>query len=174
MITTGRSESINAFIKRFIGSHICLKDFVKQVDIVIEDIEQNQAYDTMLDTYRSSFLRTLTLLEEQAHNVLTPYSFKMFQEEFGRATQYSVLRQDECAFFLKHYKEPTSQNHMVHWDGKLATCSCKQFEFLGILCRHILSVFIHNDCYEIPQIYFPSRWCGQALKMDDMLHELEE
>ena len=31
MTTTSRSESINAFIKRFISSHTCLKDFVKQV-----------------------------------------------------------------------------------------------------------------------------------------------
>lgn len=31
MITTGRSESINAFIKKFVSSHISLTDFVKQV-----------------------------------------------------------------------------------------------------------------------------------------------
>jgi hypothetical protein len=31
MTTTGRSESINAFIKRFINSHTSLSDFVKQV-----------------------------------------------------------------------------------------------------------------------------------------------
>ncbi|XP_065861583.1 protein FAR1-RELATED SEQUENCE 11-like isoform X2 [Euphorbia lathyris] len=30
MITTGRSESINAFIKRFVSSHTCLTDFAKQ------------------------------------------------------------------------------------------------------------------------------------------------
>jgi len=31
MTTTGRSESINAFIKRFISSHTSLMDFSKQV-----------------------------------------------------------------------------------------------------------------------------------------------
>lgn len=31
MTTTGRSESINAFIKRFINSHTTLSDFTKQV-----------------------------------------------------------------------------------------------------------------------------------------------
>lgn len=31
MTTTGRSESINAFIKRFIGSRTCLSQFVRQV-----------------------------------------------------------------------------------------------------------------------------------------------
>jgi hypothetical protein len=31
MTTTGRSKSINAFIKRFINTHTSLSDFVKQV-----------------------------------------------------------------------------------------------------------------------------------------------
>ena len=31
MTTTGRSESINAFIKRFISSRTCLSQFIKQV-----------------------------------------------------------------------------------------------------------------------------------------------
>lgn len=37
MITTGRSESINAFIKRFVSSHTCLTDFVKQVIFIFKD-----------------------------------------------------------------------------------------------------------------------------------------
>ncbi|KAK9666154.1 hypothetical protein RND81_14G164700 [Saponaria officinalis] len=35
MITTGRSESINSFIKRFVSSHTSLKDVVKQVDMAV-------------------------------------------------------------------------------------------------------------------------------------------
>ncbi|GJW27569.1 FAR1-related sequence 11-like protein [Tanacetum coccineum] len=42
MTTTGRSESINAFKKRFISSRICLSQFIKQVDLAIEDVEQKQ------------------------------------------------------------------------------------------------------------------------------------
>jgi len=33
MTTTGRSESINAFIKRFMASRTCLNQFIKQVCI---------------------------------------------------------------------------------------------------------------------------------------------
>ncbi|OMO67867.1 Zinc finger, PMZ-type [Corchorus capsularis] len=174
MTTTGWSESINAYIKRFIGSRTTLKDFVKQVDIAIDDIEQNQSSDTMLDTYRSSSLRTLSPLENQAHNALTPYSFKMFQEEFAMATQYSIPQEHERTFFVQHYKEASSQKHKVNWDGKFATCSCKQFEFSGILCRHVLSVFLHKDCYEIPQMYLPMKWHRQAMQMDNTPHVEEQ
>ncbi|KAH7849560.1 hypothetical protein Vadar_019618 [Vaccinium darrowii] len=117
MTTTGRSESINAFIKRFVTAHISLVEFAKQIDLSIEDVEQTQSHDTMLETYRGSCLRTLSPLEEQAHSILTPYAFKLFQEEFGRATQYSVLKEKGGEFVLQYYKDKSSQMHKVSWDA---------------------------------------------------------
>ena len=58
----------------------------------------------MLETFRGSSLRTLSPLEDQAHNVLTPYAFKKFQKEFERATQYSVHQEnhiDLCYNIIK-------------------------------------------------------------------------
>ncbi|KAH7860111.1 hypothetical protein Vadar_009474 [Vaccinium darrowii] len=185
MTTTGRSESINAFIKRFVTAHISLVEFAKQIDLSIEDVEQTQSHDTMLETYRGSCLRTLSPLEEQAHSILTPYAFKLFQEEFGRATQYSVLKEKGCEFVLQYYKDKSSQMHKVSWDGEMATCTCKHFEFWGILCRHV-RVFLHKDCYHIPPVFLSPRWCREAIfsekemplldhpNLTDMENEIEE
>ncbi|KAJ7963406.1 Protein FAR1-RELATED SEQUENCE 11 [Quillaja saponaria] len=63
--------------KRFVNSHACL---TQQVDFVVEEIEQTQLHDTMLETYRSSSMRSMSPLEEQAHNILTPFSFKKFKK----------------------------------------------------------------------------------------------
>ena len=41
-------------------------------------------------------------------------------------------------------------------------CSCKNFEFWGILCCHILCIFLHKDCYQIPSLYLPPRWRREA------------
>lgn len=49
----------------------------------------------------------------------------------------------------------------------MATCSCKLFEFWGILCRHILSIFLQKDCHEIPSNYLSSWWRLQTLHKDD-------
>ena len=57
--------------------------------------------------------------------------------------------------------------HKVFWDGKVAKCSCKNFEFVGILCRHILSVFIHKDYFEVPSTYWLSRWRRDELQLDE-------
>ncbi|KAL2931047.1 Protein FAR1-RELATED SEQUENCE 11 [Bienertia sinuspersici] len=74
MITTGRSESINAFIKRFVFSLIYLTDFMKQVIANLKPVSLN----------------TKSPLEKQASEVLTPFTFKKFQEEFARTTMYTV------------------------------------------------------------------------------------
>ena len=55
----------------------------------------------MLETFRGSSLRTLSPLEDQAHNVLTPYTFKNFQKEFERATQYSVHQENRIESVLQ-------------------------------------------------------------------------
>ena len=93
---------------------------------------------------------------------MTTYAFKKFQKEFERATQYSVHQENRIEFVLQYYKDETSQKHKVLWDGEMTNCSCKYFEFWGILCHHILSVFLHKDCYHIPLLYLPSRWCCEA------------
>ena len=73
----------------------------------------------MLVTFRRYFLRSLSPLEDQAHSVLTPYVFKLFQAEFGSATLYSVLQENGREFVLQYYKDNTSQKHKVLWDGDM-------------------------------------------------------
>ena len=128
----------------------------------------------MLETFRGSSLRTLPPLEDQAHNVLTPYTFKNFQKEFERVTQYSVHQENRIEFVLQYYKDETSKKHKVLWDGEMTNCSCKHFQFWGILCHHILSVFLHKDCYHIPPLYLPSHWCCEASLSEKELLELDD
>ncbi|CAL5191621.1 unnamed protein product [Lathyrus oleraceus] len=167
MTTTGRSESINAFIKRFINSHTTLSDFTKQVDLAINDIKQKEEHEAMLEKCKRLNMKLISPLQEQAHNLLTGFAFQKFQEEFERSIQYSIHHQNGNAFVLRYYKDANSRKHMVFWDGKIATCSCKHFEFWGILCRHILSIFLHKDCHEIPSNYLPSRWRLQVSHEDE-------
>ena len=43
-----------------------------------------------------------------------------------------------------------------------------------ILCCHILSVFLHKDCYHIPPLYLPSRWCCEASLSEKELLVLDD
>ncbi|KAL2932999.1 Protein FAR1-RELATED SEQUENCE 11 [Bienertia sinuspersici] len=155
MITTGRSESINAFIKKFVSSNVSLTDFVKQVDIAVQEIAQGRLYNNLTTNLRPIPAKSKLPLEEQAFG---------FQDEFFRASQYSITHDQGNKFIVRYFQGETPTNHNVFWDGVTATCSCKNFEFWGILCRHIFRVFIHKDCFKIPLFYLPLRWYRDALQ----------
>ncbi|KAL2935278.1 Protein FAR1-RELATED SEQUENCE 11 [Bienertia sinuspersici] len=174
MITTGRSESINAFIKRFVSSHICLIDFVKQLHMVIEGISQGRSHNKVIASLKPVSLNTKSPLEKQASEVLTPFAFKKFQEEFARATMYTVKQGENNEFMVKYFEGNTAKQHRVFWDGHTMLCSCKNFEFWGIICRHALRAFMHTDCFNIPPFYLPPRWHCDVLDVTNIMEEVDD
>lgn len=106
-------------------------------------------------------LRTGSPIESHAASLLTPYAFGKLQEELVIAPQYASLLVDEGCFQVKHHAEMDG-DHKVMWipGQDLMSCSCCQFEFSGILCRHILRVLSTNNCFQIPEQYLPIRWRG--------------
>ncbi|CAO2821301.1 unnamed protein product [Amaranthus hypochondriacus] len=171
MITTVRSESINAFIKKFVSSHTCLKDFVKQFDLAIQEISHRHLHNKVIANLRPVPLNSKSPLEKQASEVLTPFAFKKFQEEFGRATLYTINQVERDVYLVKYFEGDNARQHKVLWDGYTMKCSCKNFEFCGIICRHAFRVFIHRDCFNIPSLYFPTRWHCAAL---ECTHDVQE
>lgn len=137
--------------------------------MAIEDIEQSQLQAKMLEKYRGASLRTLSPLEEQAQNILTPFAFRKFQEQFERATHYIVQMDCFGIYLVQHYSQGDTQQHKVGWNGQMMVCSCKHFEFWGIICRHILSVFLHQDVFTIPSSYFLLRWHSKISPQEDMV-----
>ncbi|KAL2937614.1 Protein FAR1-RELATED SEQUENCE 11 [Bienertia sinuspersici] len=140
MITTGRSKSVNASVKRFVSSHISLIDFVKQLHVAVEEISQGRSYNKMIATLRPISLNTKSPLEKQAFEVLTPFAFKKFQEEFSTGTSYTINQVDSNAFMVKYFERNTARTHKVFWDGQTMLCSYKNFK-LG----HNLSSCIAMD-----------------------------
>ncbi|KAL2892614.1 Protein FAR1-RELATED SEQUENCE 11 [Bienertia sinuspersici] len=157
MVTTGRSESINAFIKRFVSSHVSLTEFVRQVDIGVEDINQAHIHLNLSASLTPTSLKTKSPLEEQVYGMFTPFAFKKFQQELTKATLYSIIQMEGDKFLVRYYEGEDKRSHTLFWNGSTLKCSCKNFEFWGILCRHILRVLFHNDCFKIPNSYLPLR-----------------
>ncbi|KAL4191286.1 hypothetical protein AMTRI_Chr07g29100 [Amborella trichopoda] len=42
------------------------------------------------------------------------------------------------------------------------SCSCQQYEFSGILCRHAIRVLVAANVFQIPDKYIPMRWCRES------------
>ncbi|XP_071688386.1 protein FAR1-RELATED SEQUENCE 11-like [Rutidosis leptorrhynchoides] len=156
MTTTGRSESINAFVKRFISSRTSLTQFIRQVDLAIEDVEQKQLHDTMLEKYRGSNLRSVSQLEEQAHHFFTPFAFKKFQEQFGNAIQYLVPENDATSLLLNITKQHvvTLSFGMIPSIYLHPRWSRNDIENDGSCSSHQLSSLEDSDSYKDGELVF--------------------
>lgn len=126
----------------------------------------------MLSTLKRGSLRTKSPLEVQAFKMLTPFAFKKFQEEFRNACQYLVVHVEGNEFIIRYFHEGSHKKHKVFWDGNIALCSCKNFEFWGILCRHIFRVLNYKDCFNIPPMYLPLRWCSNSLQSGSVFQDV--
>ncbi|GAU50549.1 hypothetical protein TSUD_409930 [Trifolium subterraneum] len=162
MSTTQRSESMNKFFKDFLNSSTPLSKFVKQYDKAL-DARYNKEREKNVKTRNSKpLLRTLYPMEEEASKIYTRKVLVGSQIFIAEKVESSV----EVSTYKTHeiYKE--KPNYYVTFDviSKEAKCSCHMFEFVGILCRHVLNVFIKDNVYSLPSQYVLHRWTINAKK----------
>ncbi|KAK1257985.1 Protein FAR1-RELATED SEQUENCE 4 [Acorus gramineus] len=93
---------------------------------------------------------------EYASEVYIPSTFKVFHEEFIGIWNWRVL-EDGIDETVKKYKVKslTGKNHehqvVFGISESLVDCSCKKFQFMGFLCRHVFAVLHHNAIVKDPK-----------------------
>ncbi|KAH6808511.1 FAR1-related sequence 11 [Perilla frutescens var. frutescens] len=159
MSNTFQSEMINSYIQRFLSAQSMLDDFVEQVASLLDARDRGGTKPKMLQKVPKTSLKTGSPIEAHAAAVLTPYAFCKLQDELVLAPQYATLLVDDSYFIVRHHTE-VDGGCKVLWapQDEFITCSCRHFEFSGILCRHILRVLSTNNCFQIPDQYLPLRW----------------
>ncbi|KAL6531989.1 hypothetical protein OROGR_010686 [Orobanche gracilis] len=171
MTTTGRSESINSYIKKFLDVKTSLVDFVNQVGVAVNIRNQAGEVARMHQKYHNLQIITSFPIEEHAANILTPYAFELLQHEMELSSKYAATKTDNDSYIVRH--------HTKHDGGRLVRliqekesihCSCKEFEFAGILCRHAIRVLLKNDYFCIPEKYLPSRWRRESSLIPQSSH----
>ncbi|KAF8403886.1 hypothetical protein HHK36_011992 [Tetracentron sinense] len=115
MTTTGRSESINSFIKRFVSAQTLLTDFIERVSVAVELGDQVGEQQTMQQKYFNVNLKTATPIEEHASKVLTPYAFELFQQEIVAAFQYVTIQIGVEILLKNNYFETPEQYLPIRW-----------------------------------------------------------
>ncbi|XP_065876597.1 protein FAR1-RELATED SEQUENCE 5-like [Euphorbia lathyris] len=160
--TTQRSESMNNSIKRYVTYKYDLLRFFRHFQRLVDD----RRYKELIADFRASHtIPTLSFpvkILKDAAKVYTPALFKWFEVELCKA--------HDCTFKLfndigtMRIYEVTAHgkcfHHIVTFDlaDNTISCSCKKFEFAGILCSHALKVLSTNDVKTIPSQYISKRW----------------
>ncbi|XP_027062786.2 protein FAR1-RELATED SEQUENCE 5-like [Coffea arabica] len=136
MTTTQRSESMNSVLKRYVNyKHNFLESF-NHFQRLLED----RRYEELKADFRAniSFLALQYPCEllKHAANMYTPKAFKCFQTEWCK-----------------------SLDAKFHDCGEVESVrNCRNFQFTGIFCSHILKVFMMRNIVKIPSEYILKRW----------------
>ncbi|XP_061343474.1 protein FAR1-RELATED SEQUENCE 5-like [Gastrolobium bilobum] len=167
MNTTQRSESINSFFDDFVTSGTTLKEFVEKY---------NQAVDARYDSFKKQDFesrhkeRRLTLnmpLEEHAAKVYTraiftkfsdvlSHNFRLSKEKIGGDGEWVTYR------VFNRKEKDYSATVKMKLENKEARCSCQYFEFMGIPCEHIISIFLVENVEQIPEHMILRRWSKEG------------
>ena len=137
----------------FLGSKIG-----KQVAVAVDFKDQAGEQQTMQQNLQNLCLKTGAPMESHAATILTPYAFTKLQDQIVYATHYASFQMDD-GFLVRHHTK-LEGGRKVYWVPRegIISCSCHQFDFSGILCRHALRVLSTGNCFQIPERYLPVRW----------------
>ncbi|XP_062100756.1 protein FAR1-RELATED SEQUENCE 5-like [Humulus lupulus] len=166
MTTTQRSESMNNVLKKYVSYQHTLLRFFKHFERLIDD----RRYEELKADFRVSQRNLAPSLPIEILNhaayVYTPAVLRMFEVEFSKAYNCAMEFCTELGAVAEYKLTPNGKyfHHTVKYDSSVdgAICSCKKFEFAGILCSHILKVFSFHNVLKIPSQYILKRWTKHA------------
>ncbi|KAL3538129.1 hypothetical protein ACH5RR_001495 [Cinchona calisaya] len=168
MSTTQRSESMNKFFKGYVRSSTLVSDFVFQYEKALNSRYHKEKEKDVKSRNSNPVLKTCYGIEVEAANIFTGKLFLKFQKELYLSQKYktSKFSSEET---IKTYKvvqtgkERPVYDVVVDFLQSKAACSCHIFEFYGILCKHVLTVFVKKSMIDrFLKQYILDRWTISA------------
>jgi zinc finger SWIM domain-containing protein 3 len=151
---TQRNEILNNEVKGYISVKYDMLTFFEHFDRLVQDKRYEEVTLDFRATQSTPTLNTDLMILRQASKLYTPAVYKLFENQ--------VLQTLNCDFFCcgddgseKTYRVKVHGNHHGHFvkfspSKSRVSCSCKKFEFAGILCWHALKILDINNIKSVP------------------------
>ena len=167
--STQRSEGFNAVLKRYVNPHKSILNFVKQYHKIQMHILVKEGCNDYRTEHLDLDMWSQFPIEKQAYKTYTRDLYCKFRDEFSMIGRYNAFQIGVETFELRPNTEWVvkygSRNYLVLAkipEGQFS-CECTKMERDGILCCHILKVFIHIGLDVIPEQYMLKRWTPIAV-----------
>ncbi|XP_057770840.1 protein FAR1-RELATED SEQUENCE 5-like [Salvia miltiorrhiza] len=166
---TSRSEVTKKVLKGICSATTSLHEFVIQYERLLHEWRLRESEeDTMCRGVPGQFIQNNNFLRNAA-SVYTLNVYKTFECEVAHSLNVKIIQHpydfggDELVYGVLssssmnglrtvHFTRPTSN----------ATCSCRMWEAEGILCRHILKIFLLLNIDSLPAQFILNRWRKDA------------
>ncbi|KAI5340854.1 hypothetical protein L3X38_020128 [Prunus dulcis] len=167
MYAAQRSGSVNSLFDGYVNSGTTLQDFAEQYEKALDERYEKEAKAEFETFYTKPVLKTPLPVEKQGADIYTRNMFTIFQDEVFESLLFAVKLSAEDGGTSTYEVSRFDEEHKTYVVAfniaeQLASCSCKMFEFEGILCRHVLAVFKATNVFILPQCYILKRWTRNA------------
>ncbi|PSS16368.1 Protein FAR1-RELATED SEQUENCE like [Actinidia chinensis var. chinensis] len=166
MTTTQRSESMNSLLKRYASYNNDLLQFFQHFQRLVDDRRYEELKANFRATQSTPFLSFPIEMLKHAARIYTPEVFNLFEKELRKAHDCNFNRLGDNETITEYDVSPfgKDQHHLVTYDSSthMVSCSCKKFEFVGLLCSHALKVLSLNNVIRVPENYILKRWSINA------------
>ncbi|XP_058208154.1 protein FAR1-RELATED SEQUENCE 9-like [Rhododendron vialii] len=169
MNTTERSEGINSFFDGFVTHTSNLKEFVVMYEKALNRIVKRENDEDFESKHKFRIVNDHEFLLKHVGKMYTRNVFNKFKESWSKVFYYkveNVRNGNGFQYFVVKSKDDELEKFEVTLDSQTyeGKCECQQFEFVGILCVHILKVFVRLDIDEIPEHFILPQWKQKANK----------
>ncbi|GMI98228.1 FAR1-related sequence 5 [Hibiscus trionum] len=167
MYSTQQSRSVSSLFDGYVNSGTTLQDFAEQYELALDSRYEKEVSAEFETFYTKPALKTPLPMEKQAADVYTRKLFLVFQDEIYASLVLAVKSSQDDGLAKTYEVARFDEEHKVYrvglnLAGQIASCSCKMFEFEGILCRHVIAVFKATNIFLLPQHYILKRWTKNA------------
>ncbi|XP_020092267.1 protein FAR1-RELATED SEQUENCE 5-like [Ananas comosus] len=163
---TQKPESLKFFFEKYFNTTTPLPVFISLFEHAIAGWCEREALEDLATSFTRPVLKTPSNILKQVADVYTRAIFNIFQDEFIHSLGYYVDKIEDglVSKFNVAKEEDIHRSCTVTYDfsDKRSKCSCSKFENCGILCRHILRVFLTVDVRALPEFYILKRWTKEA------------
>lgn len=170
-----------SFFDGYVNHQTTLPMFFRQYEMALENCFEKEIEADLDTVYSTPVLKTPSPMEKQAASLFTRKIFARFQEELVETFVYTANRIEgdgAISTFRVAKFEDNQKAYFVrlNYSEMTANCSCQMFEYSGILCRHVLTVFTVTNVLTLPSHYILKRWTRNAKSgpgLDDQAVELQ-
>ncbi|KAL0311215.1 UNVERIFIED_CONTAM: protein FAR1-RELATED SEQUENCE 9 [Sesamum angustifolium] len=165
--TVEHNDALSLFFDGLLSTSTTIQLLIKQYEKTISSWHEKESKDDFDSSNTTPVLKTPSPMEKQAANLYTRRLFMKFQGELVETLANPATIVDDSGTVITYRVAKFGEEHKAHtvrfnaFEMK-ATCSCLMFEFSGIICRHVLSVFRAKNVLMLPPEYVLKRWTRNA------------
>ncbi|KAL8264144.1 hypothetical protein R6Q59_022274 [Mikania micrantha] len=159
--------TMKSYFATFLTPQVPLTEFLTCYEKAIEHNREEERKEDLNAFNSQPVLHTKDPLEEQCSRLYTITVFKVFQKELLESYSYVGLKiniEGAISRYLVQRCGNGDERNTVAFNASNLniSCSCRMFEFEGVVCRHALKVFQIMNVTEIPSRYILHRWTKNA------------